>query len=234
MSTETKQTLILLHGALGSSEQWSELKELLKEDFDVHTLNFSGHGGRECTEPFSIDLFEDDLDRYIRINNLGQVDLFGYSMGGYVALKYALDHSDRVGKIMTLGTKFNWTPESAANEMKMLDANLIAEKVPQFAKVLEERHAPLDWKGVVRNTAQMIHGLGNGNAIDFGSSSLQNEVLISVGDLDRVVKFGEAVAVANALYNGRFDPLSGAGHPLEQVPMSALAAKIRAFFEEGK
>jgi esterase/lipase len=37
--------LVLLHGAIGSKDQLHPLANALKKDFDVHLLNFSGHGG---------------------------------------------------------------------------------------------------------------------------------------------------------------------------------------------
>lgn len=183
-----------------------------------------------CTEPFSMDMFADDLQRFISDRGFSQVDLLGYSMGGYVALKYAAENPDVVRKVMTLGTKFNWNPESAEAEKRMLDPEVIEEKVPQFASVLSERHAPLDWKQVVRNTANLIGRLGSGEAIDFSIGGPACPVLITVGDIDRVVKFGEAVAIANALPNAHFKPVSGAGHPLEQVPMKALAEVVLEYF----
>ena len=38
------QPILLLHGALGTKEQFSKLIPLLEPSFDVHTFDFSGHG----------------------------------------------------------------------------------------------------------------------------------------------------------------------------------------------
>src|SRR5438874_2630061 len=38
------KTLLLLHGALGAQSQFAPLRELLRENFDVHALDFEGHG----------------------------------------------------------------------------------------------------------------------------------------------------------------------------------------------
>lgn len=225
-----KRPLILLHGALGSKEQFKDLAESLKGDFDIRTFNFAGHGGKVCTEAFSIDVFAHDLHRFMEIEHIDKADLFGYSMGGYIALRFAADHPDMVGKIMTLGTKFDWTPESAAREVKMLDVATIEEKVPQFAEELQKRHDPIDWKEVVSKTADMMQRLGDGEAMDLQGLNLQHKVQISVGDLDRVVKFGEAVAASRQLSNATFVPIPGGKHPLEQVDTNMLAEKMHVFF----
>src|SRR5688572_11472647 len=109
-----KDNLILLHGALGSQEQLVELKTLLSEEFNVLLLDFSGHGGMEFDGPFSIDLFVADTIHLMDTHQLSVAHIFGYSMGGYVALKLAHDHPGRADKIITLGTKYSWSPESAA------------------------------------------------------------------------------------------------------------------------
>ncbi|MFT5858564.1 MAG: hypothetical protein ACI865_000652 [Flavobacteriaceae bacterium] len=49
-----KPNLILLLGALGSEKQFNFLKPLLEKTFDVHTMNFDGHGGRATSSDYSI------------------------------------------------------------------------------------------------------------------------------------------------------------------------------------
>src|SRR5689334_9363840 len=98
-----KKTLLLLHGALGSEEQFSGLKQSLENNFRVFSLNFSGHGGRILPGKFSIDLFVNDVLEFIRMHSFERINIFGYSMGGYVALKLASHHPDSIERIMTLG-----------------------------------------------------------------------------------------------------------------------------------
>ena len=73
-------------------------------------------------------------------NYIQTIDIFGYSMGGYVALWLARFYPDRVGKIFTLGTKLKWNDEEAEKEIKMLNPEKVELKVPAFAQQLAERH----------------------------------------------------------------------------------------------
>ena len=109
--------LILLHGALGSEKQLHALKNELT-NFNIYTLNFEGHGGRTINGSYSIDRFVQNVLDFMFANQLQNASFFGYSMGGYVALKLAAYHPEKVESIVTLGTKFNWTPEIAAAEVK--------------------------------------------------------------------------------------------------------------------
>lgn len=226
------KTLLLLHGALGSAQQLTPLKDALEEHFDVHTLNFTGHGGKAWGEQdFSMDLFAQDVLAYLDANNLEQVDILGYSMGGYVALNLAKNNPERVHRIFTIATKFAWSPESSAKEIKMLNPEVIAAKVPAFAKALEERHAPQDWKIHLEKTATMMLNLGNGDALgenDF--STIQHEVLITVGTKDRMVSQEESEQVATWLGNARFEALEGLPHPIEKIDAKVLTQHAIDYF----
>ena len=58
--------VLLLHGALGSLEQFDKLQTKLFANFIVHTLNFSGHGGLPIPEKgLNIDLFASDVLKYL-------------------------------------------------------------------------------------------------------------------------------------------------------------------------
>lgn len=133
---------LLLHGALGNKNQFLALEQFLQPHFKVYALNFSGHGGSVFDGEFSMDTFEKDVLRFMKNNSIEKTHIFGYSMGGYVALKLTLDFPEKIQKIMTLGTKINWNPEAAAKEIKMLDPKKIAEKVPAFAENLKKNIFP--------------------------------------------------------------------------------------------
>ena len=122
--------LLILHGALGSASQLDPVKSTFEgKGIVVHSLNFSGHGGASFQSNFGIEQFSSDTLQYLQHHQLQQVDIFGYSMGGYVALWLAKMHPDRVGRIVTLGTKFDWSEESAAKEVKKLNPEKIQKYI---------------------------------------------------------------------------------------------------------
>jgi pimeloyl-ACP methyl ester carboxylesterase len=223
--------LLLLHGALSSQQQFSPLKELLSDKFEIHTLNFPGHGGEEIPQEFTIPLFADAVLHYLDQKGLAAINIFGYSMGGYVALYLASHHPERVSKIFTLATKLEWTPQAAERETAMLDPEKIMEKVPAFAKAMEQIHAPQDWKIVLKKTTELLTDLGNNPALsekDFGQIDIP--VLISLGELDKMVTLEESMTAAHQLKNGTFYQFPSTPHPFEKVNYPILAEKISYFF----
>lgn len=224
------ESLILLHGALGSERQFNRLTEFLRDHLDVHSFNFEGHGGKNLKGRFEMQTFEQNVLDYMEENSLHRSSFFGFSMGGYVALRFALNNSNRVEKIVTYGTKFDWTPDFASAEVRKLNPDKIAEKVPQFARHLEGVHAPLDWKKVVSDTAEMMLGLGDNKELrkeDF--QQMENPTLILLGALDTMSTQEESIDVANHLMNGVFESIPNFEHPIERVNHELLAEKIMKF-----
>jgi pimeloyl-ACP methyl ester carboxylesterase len=222
--------LLLLHGALGSIDQFIELTKKLNSSYEIHSLNFSGHGGMAIPgEPFSMDMFAGDIISFLNNNNIDEVDVFGYSMGGYAALHTAINFPSRIGKIFTLATKFEWTPEIAERETAMLDAEKIKQKVPKFAQELAIRHGEDNWVQVLEKTAEMMRKLGAGDPMHFGN--IKNDVLVGIGDRDKMVTLEETILAYRALPNAGLLVLPGTQHPLEMVDTERLAGEIIRFFE---
>lgn len=231
MPIDTRPPLILLHGALGSKAQLQSLASQLNTHFETHTLNFGGHGGLPIPDTgMSMPVFARDVLLYMQEHELAQADFFGYSMGGYVALYLARKHPDKVGRIFTLGTKFDWTADSAAREVRQLDPEVISEKVPQFADQLRQRHHPQDWTSVLESTAYMMSALGSGLGLseaDF--QAITQQVRITRGSLDKMVSEAESQTVAEAIPHGSFENLEGIKHPIESIDAQAMASLILDF-----
>lgn len=225
--------LLILHGAIGAADQFSQLQENLKQDFDILTMNFSGHGGKAFpNESLSIPLFASEVLAFLDANSIDQIDIFGYSMGGYVAMYLAKHHPERVGKVVTLASKFHWDEAIAAKEVRMIDADKIVEKVPAFAAALEQRHQPNDWKELLKRTQQMLLDLGADNTLKLVDyESIVHPALILLGDKDTMITLEETISVYKALPNAQMGMLPGTRHPIEQTNIDCLAFMLTQFLK---
>lgn len=224
--------IILLHGAIGAADQLQPLADLLRQNgHDVHAPGFSGHGQAPFNpKGFSIDVFSEELRHYILSNKLQTPAVFGYSMGGYVALHLAAANPGLLGPIATLATKFNWTPETAAKEAKMLDPDAILTKVPKFAEALQGRHGA-NWKELLAKTAGMMSDLGRNNILNHEAlQKLGNPVMLGLGDSDTMVSLDETLHVKSQLKSGSLYMLPHTKHPLETVNVKLLGAMLLSFF----
>lgn len=225
-----KPKLLLLHGAIGSKAQFDGFKAL-QDTFEIFSINFSGHGGEPLPEKFTMKLFSDDILRFIEKEKISPINIFGYSMGGYAALYLASRYPEKVRRIFTLATKFDWTEESAARESRMLNPEKILEKVPQFAAELEKRHAPGDWKEVLSKTVAMMLDLGKKPALGRKEfEGLNIPVLLCRGENDAMVSAEETNLVHGMVRGSQCMTLPGIQHPIEKVPADVLIEEIKKFF----
>jgi pimeloyl-ACP methyl ester carboxylesterase len=228
--SEGPRPLLLLHGALGARDQLAPLEACLAGRLGpaVHVLEFEGHGSSPELEdaPYRIERCACEIVDFLDAEQIPQADIFGYSMGGYAALYLAgLDSgADRIGRILTLGTKLEWSPEIAAREIRMLDADKIEAKVPKFAAMLAERHSASGWRTVMEKTAGLLTALGEQPLLDLdGLARLPHPVRLCLGDRDEMVGLDETQRAFKALPDGEFCVLPRTPHPMERVRPERLA-----------
>ncbi|GAA5031850.1 putative 2-succinyl-6-hydroxy-2,4-cyclohexadiene-1-carboxylate synthase [Marivirga lumbricoides] len=219
------EKLLILHGALGSKSQFEALLSSFSQKVDAYFLEFSGHGIQPFQKDFSIEQFSVELIRFVDNNNLKGCHVFGYSMGGYVALYTASNYPDYFQSIQTLGTKFLWSPEIAEKETKMLNAEKIIEKVPAFAEDLERRHN--DWQKLLICTKSLMEGLGNEALLRGDELKAVNiPVKISRGSKDHMVSAEESIWAKNHLQLAEYHEIYEMKHPIEKYDKVALAKTI--------
>ena len=230
-------SLILIHGALGAASQMMPLAASLRGRFETHILELEGHGATPSPHTqLSIDQFAEQLRHLIASKSLAPARIFGYSMGGYVALRLASQRPDLIAAIATLGTKLDWSPESAARETSRLDPAIIRAKVPKFADALEQRHATSGgWEQMLARTANLMKALGADPLVDAAAfARITARVRLMVGDRDAVVTIDETVRGTHALPSGELAVLPGTPHPLEQVHIPLLSSLLVDFFERSE
>ncbi|OEK05850.1 alpha/beta fold hydrolase [Roseivirga misakiensis] len=226
-----KEPLILLHGAIGGITTLEGLKNAMELHFDIYSFNFSGHGKAEfSSKGFGIEVFADELSEFIRENNLIKPKIFGYSMGGYVALFLASTQPSLIGKIATLGTKFNWNPQSAALESSRLEPEVMKEKIPAYTDYLIKTHG-YKWDELVIKTAQMMVELGDFPLLSSAQlEKIECDVRIMRGDQDTMVAAEESQNAARGISAASYFELPNTKHPIEKVDGSLLAKELLSFF----
>ena len=228
-----KSDLLLLHGAMGSADIFSSLMKELSNQYNVHAIDFNGHGQRDIIgEKYTVQNFIEDILGYLDQNSLSKINIFGYSMGGLVAMLLAARYPEKVEKVFTYGAKIFWTPEVADKTVKFLDSEIIMARNPDFAKQLEAMHRGFGWQNVVDKTVVFTEELGRGEAFDKSAlTDLNVPLRYTVGDrdhlisLDEVVKFSELVDTDIEI--GVFP---NSKHALETVNAQELKTSICNYF----
>jgi pimeloyl-ACP methyl ester carboxylesterase len=93
--------LVMLHGAYGWVDGNDPLLATLAESRQVIAVEFQAHGRTaDIDRPLSYEAMADDTAALMRHLNIGQADIFGYSMGGGVAIQLAVRDPELVRKLV--------------------------------------------------------------------------------------------------------------------------------------
>ncbi|MFT5436307.1 MAG: esterase [Ulvibacter sp.] len=104
-----KTPLVILHGFLGSGDNWKSLGNRFAENgYQVHLVDQRNHGRSFHSEAFSYQLIVDDVKKYCDYHKLDEFILLGHSMGGKAAMLFAVTYPDLVSKLIIadIGPKF--------------------------------------------------------------------------------------------------------------------------------
>jgi pimeloyl-ACP methyl ester carboxylesterase len=227
------EKLIFLHGALGCKNQLVDLKEMAEKHFDVYSFDFEEHGEEPSTEkPLGIELFSSNLLHFMDAQNITKANIFGYSMGGYVALYTANKFPERIGKIFTLATKFDWNEQSSKKEASMLNPEKIREKVPNFALALEHWHG-IKWEHLMVKTADMMLEMGKNPPFTIShAKNIQSSCLLSIGEMDAMVSIEETAFIQSNIPNSTLKIFPFFQHPLERIDFKILYQEILNFMRK--
>ncbi len=226
-----RKHIILLHGALGSKKELESVGNLLAVDFNVHYLDFNGHGDNFDDGNFYIDGFSADLNQFINSSNLESPIVFGFSMGGYVALYHEIQFPGHLEMIITLGTKFDWNPLTSEKEASFLDPEKIRVNVPKYAEYLNSIHS-VDWMKNVEKTKQLMLRLGVQPLLNESTlSQIKIPVIVARGSQDKMVTDEESVWTVKQLNKGKYIELEDMKHPINQIDPERIVALITNSYE---
>ena len=107
--------LILLHGGLGSSNQWAKQFDVFAKHFTVYAFDSRAYGRSTRDErPLGIHLMAEDIVAAMDVLNFATAAIIGFSDGGNIGLDIALNHPHKIEKLITYGA--NFSPEGANPE----------------------------------------------------------------------------------------------------------------------
>jgi pimeloyl-ACP methyl ester carboxylesterase len=153
--------LILLHGGFGAAELFGPILPALAARRRVVAVDLQGHGHTaDIDRPLRPEAMADDIAALIAHLGVEHADVMGYSLGGFVALRTAIQHPDRVRRLVLVSIPFRRDgsyPEAVATMDQMgpevadaLRASPLGELYAQSAP------RPDDWPVLVAKTTDLL------------------------------------------------------------------------------
>lgn len=222
--------IVLLHGALGCKKDFDQLSLLLKEkSFSVYTLDFSGHGSRKnVPDKFSIHLFANDAIKEINKHKVERINIFGYSMGGYVGMYLAKYFPHMVENLITLGTKFRWNPSVSKQFCEMIELQKLKKNSTVWKKLVAKHGKKTET--LIQRLHQFFIEMGTDAPLKLEEFlSIESKTLILKGDKDDVITEEECRNVKEHIIQSEYKVIPNTSHAWEAVDIKHLSEIIEEF-----
>jgi pimeloyl-ACP methyl ester carboxylesterase len=178
--------LILLHGGFGSVEMFGPNVQLLAAGRRVIGVDLQSHGRSPIADrPMRFETMADDIAALIQELNLERAAIMGFSLGGAVALRTAIQHPELVERLVLVSTVFKrsgWYAEMTAGMDAMRPE--VAEPLkhsPMYEAYVQIAPRKEDWPVLVTQLTTALK-------IDYDWSAdvakLSMPIMIVVGDAD--------------------------------------------------
>ncbi|NNH74251.1 alpha/beta fold hydrolase [Nocardia uniformis] len=254
--------LVLLHGSGPGVSGWANFGnnlEVLSRHFRCLVLDQPGFGGSERPEVYERNYLRIASDAVIALlDELGieKASLLGNSMGGGVATLTALEHADRVDKLVLMapgGVGVNILgpePSEGINRLMAFNADPTAERAVDWLRTMVFDPAVLTEELIATRTAaatdpKQTKALGDAYATFYNPKmaetlplwarlkGLRHQVLMMWGRDDRVTPVEGALFPARQLPNVDLRIFSRCGHWVQVERKDAFERSVVDFLENG-
>lgn len=94
--------LVLLHGFLGSSDNWRNMRKRFEGNYKVLAVDLRNHGNSPHSDTMNYIAMAEDLRQLLSHQGLSNIFLVGHSMGGKVAMQFACESPDQIEKLIVV------------------------------------------------------------------------------------------------------------------------------------
>jgi len=101
------EAVVFLHGYTGSGQDWANQIPVLAPRYRVVALDLRGHGKSAAPskeEEYSVPIFAEDVCALLKLLDIKKCCLGGHSLGGFIALEFALEHPDMLAALVLVDT----------------------------------------------------------------------------------------------------------------------------------
>lgn len=155
------EPLVLLHGGIGAGELLAPIVPALAAARRVIAVDLQGHGHTaDVDRPFRPETMADDVAALIEHLGLERADVMGYSLGGLVSLRTAIQHPRLVRRLVLVSVTFRRDgshPEVVeAMDAMSAEAAEFMKQGPPYEVYSRVAPRPEDWTSLIAKTAEAI------------------------------------------------------------------------------
>lgn len=235
-------TLVLIHGFLGGTNYWIPVTTALKDNFDVIAVDLPGFAGSSSIPaPDTLSGYADTVFNLLDDLGIQKCSMLGFSMGGMIVQQAALDHPQRLQKLVLYGSagvgdlpnRFeSW--EASIERIKAQGVEATADKTAATWFVEGDKHP---FYKICRDACRganmescftVMRAMQKWSAMD-SLKRLTHPTLVIVGDKDRSTRPSESYALWEGLPNASLCVVPQAAHGLHMEKPDLFNSIVRDF-----
>ncbi|MDJ0835325.1 MAG: alpha/beta hydrolase [Acidobacteriota bacterium] len=240
-----RNVIIMIPGYLDSWFSYSEVLNNLPASFHAIALTQRGHGDSEKPlEGYAMTDFSEDVVAFMDHFGYRKAHIVGHSMGGAIAQRVAIDHPERVKKLVLIAT----TAQAVGNEVLLFVADAVADLEDpidrEFVFEFQSGTAPdpisdefienivtESQKVPARVWRDALDGLLQADYSD-ELSLIEAPTLILWGDRDDIFLFDDQQFLAENIPKARLQIYPNLNHSIQWQRPRLVALEIAAFLRE--
>ena len=241
------QPIVVLHGFLGSLDNWLTLGKKFAETHQVILVDQRNHGKSFHSQHWGYEVMVDDLRALIQHYQLEKPILLGHSMGGKTVMQYAAYHGEELDRIIVadIGPKFypahhqtildglRAIPvgqiESREQADEMLSRHITDAGTRSFLlKNLNRNADGFSWKMNLEVLSNQIDEIGK--SLEY-RSPIENDTLFIRGGASNYILDEDWSEIQDVFPNARLETIAGVGHWLHAEDPVAFYNKTMNFIQ---
>ena len=236
--------LIILHGLFGSLDNWRTMSRKLSSHFQVFSIDLRNHGKSPRSDTFNYQLMTEDLKVFVNRHSLYPVCLLGHSMGGKVAMQFAVTWPGLIEKLVVVDiSPKDYQPRHAEILQRLLSINLnhysermemdkaLSVTIPDYAtrqfllkNMVQTNNGGFAWrfnlKSIARHYGDIIKGID-------GDICCDKPTLFLKGERSDYMQKEDLVKIYRLFPHARMAIVPNAGHWLHMdAPTEFLTAVL--------
>ena len=236
--------IVMVHGLGGRAEDWAALMpQLVRDHHRVYVLDLPGYGRSDwpANAAYSIPEQTALVEAFLDNRHLARTDLAGWAMGGWLAMRLALDQPQRIRRLVifdSAGTRFPlawdtsiFEPDTPA-KLRTLDDLLMAGPAPHVPAFIQRdifrfvgRHG---WV-VCRNMNSLLTGA---DLLDGKLGGLKMPMLILWGKQDHLIPVSVGEQIHHDVPQSEFVVVDGCGHLAPGQCAAQVGPVFKGFLDE--
>ncbi|KGK12463.1 oxidoreductase [Vibrio navarrensis] len=228
--------LLMLHGGLGSLNELSSIHKYVAADYQLISIDFRGHGKSLLGDrPLNYMQYQQDVQHVLSYLGIDKYSIFGFSDGGIVGYRLAIQEPERVSCLVTLGSQWRLEADDPSVELLSgLTAEFWSSRFADDVALYEASNPKPDFPKLVDAVKAVWLDTTESGYPHKLVEKISCPTLVMRGDNDFLFSLDEAAALKSKITGCSFANIPLTGHSSHQESPELIGKMLEQFLSQHK